>query len=423
MTLAIDRTQSYAALVQESHHDFRVHTSAYTDPEVFEAEIRNIFERSWVYVGHESELPAPGDYVTTRIGQQPIILTRDKDGELHALLNVCRHRGNAICREQRGNSLNFRCPYHAWTYTNAGKIIAVADQVRYPEEFDKSDLDLRRVPRFDSYQGLLFASLSDTAPSLEQHLGGVRSLLDLWAKRSIDGSIRLLRPQRYAYSANWKFQAENGVDGYHPGIVHESANATYEAFGRWRPLGGARIRRGKITRGFSGGHSTLEGGLEDARGIARSLPDQLDRYQSALIEQHGRETADEVITNRHIFIFPNVFVMDDVVRVIYPVAPDYTEVASHTIWLAGVPESFNAQRIYDANVAHCFGLANPSDLEIFHGNQTGLLARHMEWLVLSRGMGKEERGANGENVGIYADETPQRAFYRQWAMLMTGTVA
>jgi benzoate/toluate 1,2-dioxygenase alpha subunit len=143
---------SGADVVQEEATDFRVHARVYTDPLLYEQEMRQIFEASWVYIGHESEIAHPGDYRTGRIGTQPIIIARSKDGGISVLLNVCRHRANAICREERGNSLNFRCPYHAWTYTNTGELIGVADRPRYPQGFTTEDLNLLQAPCVGVYR-------------------------------------------------------------------------------------------------------------------------------------------------------------------------------------------------------------------------------------------------------------------------------
>ncbi len=104
----------YRHLVQDAPRDFRVHTSLYTDPAIFAAEMERIFERGWVYVGHTSEVAAPGTYKTTHMGRQPVIVTRDDVGTIHVLLNVCRHRGAAVCRDAAGQATTFQCPYHGW---------------------------------------------------------------------------------------------------------------------------------------------------------------------------------------------------------------------------------------------------------------------------------------------------------------------
>jgi phenylpropionate dioxygenase-like ring-hydroxylating dioxygenase large terminal subunit len=411
---------SYTDLVQEEATDFRVHARVYTDPLLYEQEMRQIFEKSWIYIGHESEVAHPGDYRTGRMGTQPIIIARSKDGGINVLLNVCRHRANAICREERGNSLNFRCPYHAWVYTNTGELIGVADRPRYPEGFSTEDLNLMQAPCVGVYRGLIFASLSAEVPSLEEHLSPIKHLIDLWADRSPEGEHRVLLPHKYGYQGNWKFQAENGVDGYHAGFVHESAFATFAHFGISRYAQRPPIKREGLTRGFPGGHSTLEGGYEDGRGNARSLPQLYQEYMTQLTQRHGEERARDIVSNHHLFIFPNVYLFDDLIRVIQPIALEETEIYSHPFRLGGVPDEFNARRLYEVTrQLSTTGLVNPADLEMFTANQTGLHARNMEWLVLSRGMDRETVLPSGERIGGQSDETPQRAFYHHWSAVMT----
>ena len=122
----------FADMVTAEPDDWRVHVDTYHDTDVFAQEMVRIFESWWMYVGHVSEVAEPGDYKTGFMGRQPIILSRDRNGEIHVLVNTCRHRGNAVCREDYGNSMAFRCPYHGWAYANDGKLIGVTGRVRYP---------------------------------------------------------------------------------------------------------------------------------------------------------------------------------------------------------------------------------------------------------------------------------------------------
>ena len=408
-----------ASFVEQTPTSFRVHSSVYYDADVFRDEMRLIFDRSWVYVGHESQLAEAGDYITGRIGTQPTIVTRNESNDVTVLLNVCRHRANAICREDRGNSSNFRCPYHGWTYTNTGHLIGVSDRARYPQDFDSGMLDLIQAPMVGTYRGLIFASLNEEVSPLDDHLSLIRPHIDLWADRSIEGDPTVLLPHKYSYPGNWKFQAENGVDGYHPGVTHESAFSSYAAhgMGTGRPV----VKHGHISRGFPGGHSTIEGGYDDARGIGTSMKDHYQHYMTELTERHGDERAEQITTNRHLFIFPNVFIMDDLIRVVQPIAPDETDVYSYPIRLGGVSDEFNARRLYETTRSlSTTGLLNPADLEMFAANQTGLSARKMEWLQLHRGLGQEEVCETGERVGVLADETAQRALFIQWAACMAG---
>ncbi len=409
---------SITDLVQEGPADFRVHSNVYTDPDVFEQELYDIFENGWVYVAHESEIANPGDYVTRRIGTQPVIVTRGAKNEINVLLNVCRHRANAICREQAGNSFSFRCPYHSWTYANTGELLGVADRTRYPKGFGEG-LDLLSAAKVGAYQGLIFASLSANVPDLDDHLAGIKHQIDYWADRSLEGSNTLQLPHRYGYSGNWKFQAENGVDGYHASFVHESAFDSFAKGGVFRYLNRPSIKTDGTTRGFPGGHSTLEGGYAEGRGSARSLPEMFEDYMSKLTENYGEDRAREVVSSRHLFIFPNVYLFDDLVRIVQPITLEETEVYSHPFRLGGVPEEFNARRLYEVTrQLSTTGMVNPADLEMFAANQTGLHA-DMDWLQLCRGMEMEEVLPSGERVGQHSDETPQRAFYRAWQQLMS----
>src|SRR6266851_5584739 len=149
--------------------DDRISGRLYYDAEIFHEEIEKIWNHEWVYVAHESEVPEPGDYVTRQIGLQPIIVSRDEDGEVSLLLNRCVHRGNTVCQSDRGNAHAFRCAYHGWTYNNRGDLVGVPYAGGYDESFRKSDYALARVPRIASHRGLIFASLSATGPSLDEH--------------------------------------------------------------------------------------------------------------------------------------------------------------------------------------------------------------------------------------------------------------
>jgi phenylpropionate dioxygenase-like ring-hydroxylating dioxygenase large terminal subunit len=409
-------TPPYEALVEERPADFRVHTSTYTDPEIFDAEIRYIFEQTWVYVGHESEVRFPGDYRTASIGRQPVIVSRDEHGELHVLLNACRHRGSVVCREPAGNSRAFRCPYHGWVYSNTGRLIGISHRDGYPDGFASDIEGLVPTARVAVYRGLIFASLNGEVGSLERHLGPVREYVDLWADMSLGGEPRLLRPHKYSYPGNWKLQAENGNDGYHPRVVHESAYAVFDQFGV-RPADVIKsIQNEGCTRGFERGHGVLEGG-----NIERT---RLPGFQAQLAERYGPERAEAITRRRYVFIFPNLLLMDANVRVIQPRAVDYTEVYSHFTELEGVADATNQERLLDLQRRlGTTGFLQPDDIEIFTANQTGFQASAMEWVTLARGIHREQTLAGGERVGEYMDETPQRALYREWARLMSRAPA
>src|SRR5204862_545037 len=173
-----------AELVVDRENDFRVHTSAYLDPEIFDREMERIFEQTWVYVAHESEIPDPGDFRTSAIGIQPIIVIRAADGIVNVLLNRCRHRGSIVCRDERGRADRFQCPYHGWVYGSDGMLLGVAQADGYPESFDKSAFGLMHAPRVATYRGLIFASLNACGESLEDRLHDIRKYVDVWCDKS-----------------------------------------------------------------------------------------------------------------------------------------------------------------------------------------------------------------------------------------------
>ena len=154
---------------------FRCRRDIFTDLELFELEMKHIWEGNWIYLAHESQIPNNNDYITGYIGRQPIVISRDRKGELHAFLNACSHRGAMICRHKRGNKSSYTCPFHGWTFNNTGKLLKAKDPeaAGYPENFNKNGShDLTKVARFENYRGFLFGSLNaDVLPLEEPALG------------------------------------------------------------------------------------------------------------------------------------------------------------------------------------------------------------------------------------------------------------
>lgn len=198
---------------------------AYSDPELFEIERDQVFGRSWVYLGHESEIPAPGDYVVRRIVDDSFIVVRDEAGQLRVLFNMCLHRGMQVCRAEVGNSSHFRCPYHGWSYRNTGQLAGLpfhADAYGGDDGFRREDHGLLPAPAVDTINGLIFAALTDDVPPLRQFLGDFAFYLDFYTRQSESG-LELRGPQRWRVNANWKIGCENFVgDMYHTPFTHRS---------------------------------------------------------------------------------------------------------------------------------------------------------------------------------------------------------
>ena len=415
-----------ADLVCDDEREFRIHRRLYNDPEVYAAEMRAIFETTWVYVAHTTEIPHPGDYKTTTVGRQPVVISRHEDGQVYVLLNRCRHRGAAVCRMESGHSNFFRCPYHNWVYRNDGELVGMSQASGYPDDFDKESFGLVRAPRVGIYRGLIFVSLSEEGPSLEEHLAPARRYIDLWSDRSPVGEIEIVPPpHKYPYPGNWKWQAENGADGYHGNYVHQSWQKVLERAGEAPVKEIKRYREAGAAIGLGYGHGLLErpGGLNPASSWTGRMMQKFPDYADALRTNFSEEAIEAISARRNIFIFPNVYLFDTHIRTIRPVSVDNTEVFLYVYALKGVPDPLNQSR-YRAHERFYgpSGFGSPDDIEIFVSCQTGVNATGVDWVMMNRGQHRE-RIENGARIGHSTDESPTRAIYREWKRLMTNGVA
>ena len=139
-----------------AQNDFRLNRAALVDPEILKLEKKRVFNTCWIYAGHDSEVSSPGDFVTRTVAGRPVIMTRDSKSGMRLFLNTCRHRGAQVCRERSGNTKRFYCFYHGWSYDNDGALVAVPGDDAYPDSFDRSELGLMQVPRFEQYKGFWF---------------------------------------------------------------------------------------------------------------------------------------------------------------------------------------------------------------------------------------------------------------------------
>lgn len=203
-----------------------VRRERWSDDELLELELKNIFARCWQYLAHESEVPEPGDYVLRKMGRDSVIVTRDENAELKVLLNTCRHRGVPLCRADSGNTSHFRCSYHGWTYANTGELRGVTYQrdVYGKDGINKAELSLVSPAKVDTVFGLVFATWDPQAPSLPDYLGDIVWYLQAVFDKYPDGLEVVGTPVRNIIRTNWKTEGENlSGDGYHTTITHASA--------------------------------------------------------------------------------------------------------------------------------------------------------------------------------------------------------
>ena len=417
------------SLIRDEPEKFLVHGSAYTDEAVFAAEMDRIFHRGWVYMGHESEVPDSGNYRLKWLGLQSVIMTRDEEGQVHLLMNRCRHRANAVCQTD-GTSHYFRCSYHGWTYNNKGELVGVPFPSRYGDWFRKEEWGLTRVPRVDSYRGFIFGSLSPTGISLDEHLGQpAKEQIDLFCDLSPLGQIDATAGcQKMGYGANWKFQAENTIDGYHPGVVHASffemiqrrTGATVDIFtdtslGQMRDLGnGHSLLDSRAYNKASGGAGRALRGVQGQSWA--------EGYVNDMNQAYGKERAAELLTvaGTHMYIWPNLFLLDIQIRVIRPIAAQRSEVSVYPVILKGVPPQLNRMRMRQHEAFYGPGsMGQPDDIEIFERTRLGLTSQVDPWLLMARGQQMETTDSDSTIVGQVTDEVAQRALWRHCRKVMS----
>jgi len=374
---------------------FRCRRDIFTDEEMFELEIKHIFEGNWIYMAHESQIPNPGDYFTLTMGRTPVVITRDKDGELHALVNACSHRGAQLCRFKRRNQKTFTCPFHGWTFSNTGKLLKVKDPkgAGYPEQFNKDGShDLTKVAKFENYRGFLFGSLSEDVQPLKDYLGDACKMIDMIVDQADEGLEVLRGSSTYTYDGNWKLQAENGADGYHVSAVHWNYVATTAHRtddGKEDDIKATDASKWAKQRGgfhaYENGHILLW--TEWADPTNRPGYSRLAEWT----EKHGKTKADWMVgVLRNLCLYPNVFLMDQFssqIRVFRPISVNETEVTIYCIAPKGESQEARTRRIRQyEDFFNASGMATPDDTEEFRATQRGYAgAAHAKWNDLTRG--------------------------------------
>jgi phenylpropionate dioxygenase-like ring-hydroxylating dioxygenase large terminal subunit len=419
------RSDEIARLIEPG----RVSKRVYTDPAIFELEMERIFGRAWLYVGHESQIPTPGDYITTELGKQPVIMVRHHDNSVRVLLNRCAHRGAKVVNERSGNATTLSCLYHGWSYDTDGSLVGVPVPEGCAPGFDRATHGLARAPRVETYRGFVFASLAQGPISFEDHIGAMKINIDDLVDRAPEGRLALdAGMHRYVYRGNWKLQLENVLDSYHVPFSHAS---TVDKDGvqfarREGDTKGAKVIDKERTSTDWKGRRSYDTGLghgwtsNTALDEGKRTSTAYDAYVKTLAEKVGPERAAAILKPRlhNTLIYPNVSIMglNIHVRVIKPVAVDLTEVTVYPIRLVGAPEAMNFANIRLLNVTHsAASFVQTDDLESFARVQKGLQSGMSDWVDISRGLGTEEpdREVNGMRAKA-TDEMVVRGQYKAW---------
>jgi benzoate/toluate 1,2-dioxygenase subunit alpha len=404
----------------------RVRRDIYLDEKLFDLEMERIFLHTWVYVGHESEIALPGDYKTTTIGAEPVILSRSRQGEIRVLVNRCRHKGASVCQRASGNASSFRCHYHGWTYDASGKLVGVSFPDGY-ENLDKEALSLASAPKVESYRGLIFASFDEDVPALVDWLAGARKYIDMFVDHVPGHELEVTRSaHRLTYRGNWKLQMENGLDGYHANFTHESFFSLMQR----RTAQASRYISPAHTSdsvALGNGHSLLDQRAAATGALTRrlaTLPGAPAEDNTDYDAFFGTPNAEALYkaTPGPVFnlgVFPNLQLIGIQIREIRPVSVSETEVILRPTLGVGLPAQFNRLRLrYHELFYGPAGFGQPDDIEMFERVSVGIASHQDDWLNMDRGMGRRRVDDQGNERADITDETPQRSQYAQWLKMM-----
>ncbi|MBN9746726.1 Rieske (2Fe-2S) protein [Amycolatopsis sp. A1MSW2902] len=405
----------------------RVAARLYTDPEIFEREMTQIFERSWVWVAHESELAQPGNFKSTYVGRQPVIVTRDRKGTLHTMLNRCRHRGASLCEKPSGKANGFTCPYHAWSYGLDGKLRGIPYPDGYEGVLEKGELSLKRL-RTESYGGMVFATFAEDGESLEDFLGDAKLWIDRFMKQGGGYPIKVLGKHQFKFRGNWKIQLENTTDGYHFPIVHRSWMASVDA--ETADMMSFMTDPSAITHSLGNGHSVMQMVPEhsdlDVDDGTEPLQGRFDHVVAELSKTLDEAQVRKVVRAMHgtgfnLNLFPNVSMSAAFFRVLRPISVNETLIEHVAIGPDGPPELdvVNRERLrIHEHFQGPFGFGTPDDAEGWDRVQRGAHGGPDLPILVNRGLAREKASPEGWPTSHVTDETGMRAAYAQWKEMM-----
>jgi 3-phenylpropionate/trans-cinnamate dioxygenase alpha subunit len=402
--------------------------SIYTDPDLYQLELENVFGRSWLFLAHDSQLLKAGSFIQTYMGEDPVLVVRQRDGSVKAFLNQCRHRGMRICRADEGVSRTFTCTYHGWAYDLEGNLINVpAEDVAYHHELDKSRWGTLKVPRIANYKGFYFGCWSEETPEFEAYLGDMAFYFDAVVDRWDAGLELVPGTTKWVIDCNWKFASEQfASDMYHAPIAHASAplalsdDPARQAFPPYEVPG-----RQFAGNGHGSGSIWLPQFVMPNGATGPVYTDWLEKNKEEVFRRIGVERAHKV--HAHNTIFPNFSWLGQsfTMRVWQPRGPGQIEVWAWTYVPKHAPDKVKdsirgaTQRTFSPSGA--FETDDGENWTEIQQVLRGWKARQ-NLLNAQMGLGYEERDAHGlpgRSNNVFS-ETAARGFYQRWSDLVRG---
>jgi salicylate 5-hydroxylase large subunit len=393
----------------------RVPSAVYTDPEIYALELEKIFYGPhWSYVGLEAEVPEPGSFKRTAIGERSVIMVRNRKGEINVIENRCAHRAMRFCQERSGQVKSFVCPYHQWNYNLDGKLLGVPfqrgvkGQGGMPDDFSTDDHGLTKL-KVAVRNGVVFASFDHNVESFEDYLSP--AILEYF-DRTFDGrKLVILGYSRQRIPGNWKLMMENIKDPYHPGLLH----TWFVTFGLWRADNQSELRmdpKGRHACMISRRSETVD--AEVTKGVT-SFRENMTLHDMRLLDVQpepwwGRPTV--CMTT----VFPSVILQQQVnslsTRQIIPVGPDkFDFIWTHFGFEEDTPEMTD-RRLRLANLFGPAGFVSADDGEVIEFSQEGFTQDPGFSSICELG------GVEVENTDHMVSETLIRGMYRYWREVM-----
>ncbi len=414
-----------------------VHRDLYIDEDVFDLEMEYLFASTWVFVGHESQIPNVGDFYTTTVGDEPVVMVRHTDKTIKVLYNRCPHRGVKVAGEVCGNTGKFfRCPYHAWTFRTDGKILAIPLKSGY-ENADLDSCDAAKgmvaIKNVHDYRGFVFCRLNDEGVDFETFFGDSLSTIDNMIDRSpegrlvVDGGIF-----RYVHKCNWKMLVDNQTDTCHPMVAHESSAGTAVNVWKEAPEGTPKPMAVELFAPFMSSYEFFDKmgirvwdnghghtGVSDSIHAAYS---DVPGYWDAMKQAYGETRAAQILGDvRHNTVyFPNILVKGPIqtLRLFKPLSAGSTMVESWTFRLAGAPDLlFERSLMYNRLINAPTSVVGHDDLEMYERSQEVLHARSHEWVNFARLYDASEQDQSNI-VTQGTSEWQMRNQYRAWLRFM-----
>lgn len=411
-----------------NHDASLISRDVFTSEEIYKLEKQKIFRQCWLFLCHESQLKHSADFMTTYMGETPVIVSRGSDGNIHACVNSCTHRGLPVCRSDSGNTKRFICPYHNWSYTVEGNLAAVPQERHLCQAPDKNTLGLKKVPRLASYRGLWFGSFNPDIESLDDYLGDMKFYLDTFFNRFPAGIEVVGEPHKWLINANWKLPVENQMgDVAHGPYLHatllNAQNPAIPEIDQYgfncvaKPGHGAALRLMPETTD----PATIAWGLE---GPAAFLgpPDTMDyllSIQASAAERIGPIGAR--IKGLTYGVFPNFNFLwsNSVIRVSHPRGPNQVEYWSW--WMVPSDAPDHIKQALRSNYNTLFGpggMLEQEDSEAWMQQYKGSNIDYMEDKPLYYGLGLgEEQSDHPELPGMIGsayNEHYARQYYIRW---------